>query len=367
MRISVSPLIPLRAVLALCLFPFLSNLALATEFEGFKFSGSGQAEVTQHLGRDALKLTGGRLWFDGRTMQNGVIEFDFAVAESTTFLGTMFRAASTSHFENVYFRAHLNNKPDAMQYMPVENGVSSWQIFSDANAIAPVSFDFNGWNRAKIVVIGGKTEIYLNSEQPVLHVPDLKTDIAEGKVGLWMFSADKQPAYFSNIQVKALATGDKLVASAKEVAPLHQGLIPEWRVSEPISEASINQSNRLAIEPDDLDWQKLAVETNGIANLAKLSAIEDDKNTVLIRMDIGVSSPEVRRLHFGYSDRVQIFLNGDLIFAGNAGWKQRDYRYLGTVGLLDSVGLPLNKGKNQLVVAVSESFGGWAWTGAWAE
>lgn len=38
---------------------------------------------------------------------------------------------------------------------------------------------------------------------------------------------------------------------------------------------------------------------------------------------------------------------------------QRDYRFLGTIGLFDEVYLPLKKGENELWLAVTESFGGW--------
>jgi hypothetical protein len=37
----------------------------------------------------------------------------------------------------------------------------------------------------------------------------------------------------------------------------------------------------------------------------------------------------------------------------------RDYRYLGTIGLFDSVTLPLKAGENEIWIAVSEAFGGW--------
>ena len=39
--------------------------------------------------------------------------------------------------------------------------------------------------------------------------------------------------------------------------------------------------------------------------------------------------------------------------------RSRDYRFLGSIGYWDTVFLPLAQGDNELVVAVSESFGGW--------
>ena len=37
----------------------------------------------------------------------------------------------------------------------------------------------------------------------------------------------------------------------------------------------------------------------------------------------------------------------------------RDFRYLGTIGLFDAIHLPLKQGENEVLLAVSETFGGW--------
>ena len=47
------------------------------------------------------------------------------------------------------------------------------------------------------------------------------------------------------------------------------------------------------------------------------------------------------------------------MYEGQRQFMSRDYRYLGTIGFFDAVHLPLKKGKNELVIAVSETFGGW--------
>lgn len=338
----------------------------AIEFEHQQFSGDVKnAEIVTHLDRKALKFSGGRLWLDDVELSNGVVEFEVAMAASHTFIGTNVRVKSETHYEDFYLRAHLDNKPDALQYQPVVNGTSGWQIFSDENAISAADLHFDRWNKVKVVVIDDKAEFYVNSEQPVLHIPDLKNDIAKGKVALWMFSIDKQPAYFSNINVRKLQQGEGLVAQPKAGKPLPAGLIDNWLVSEPVAETEVSKNNRLNINTENLQWQSLTVEHNGIANLAKRASLSKDADTALIKLSLETDRSVVRKLKFGFSDRVQIFLNGDLLYAGNDGWKTRDYRFLGTVGWHDAVGLPLKPGHNEVIVAVSESFGGWAWTAAW--
>ena len=41
-----------------------------------------------------------------------------------------------------------------------------------------------------------------------------------------------------------------------------------------------------------------------------------------------------RLLQLGFSDRVRVYLNGELQYAGGNEYRSRDYRYLGTIGPL---------------------------------
>jgi len=67
----------------------------------------------------------------------------------------------------------------------------------------------------------------------------------------------------------------------------------------------------------------------------------------------------VKQLNFGYSDTAAVFVNGALVYKGDNTYMSRDYRYLGTIGLFDSVALPLKSGENEVWIAVTEAFGGW--------
>ncbi|MCZ7536113.1 MAG: hypothetical protein M5T61_09425 [Acidimicrobiia bacterium] len=66
-----------------------------------------------------------------------------------------------------------------------------------------------------------------------------------------------------------------------------------------------------------------------------------------------------RLLELGFSDRAVVYLNGRQLFRGDETYRSRDYRFLGSIGYFHGVYLPLEAGDNELVVAVSESFGGW--------
>jgi len=83
------------------------------------------------------------------------------------------------------------------------------------------------------------------------------------------------------------------------------------------------------------------------------------RNTVFVKKVIVSSQEQTKRLDFGFSDRVRVYLNGRLLFRGDDTYRSRDYRFLGSIGYFDSLFLPLAKGENELLLAVSEDGGGW--------
>src|SRR5262249_42431588 len=69
---------------------------------------------------------------------------------------------------------------------------------------------------------------------------------------------------------------------------------------------------------------------------------------------------QIKKLEIGYSDEVSIFLNGQILYRGRSAQGFRDPGFLGIVNPEnDIVYLPLKKGKNELMLAVSELGGGW--------
>jgi hypothetical protein len=62
----------------------------------------------------------------------------------------------------------------------------------------------------------------------------------------------------------------------------------------------------------------------------------------------------------GYSDGVVVYVNGQPLYAGR---NSMSYRFPGQIGWFypyaDAVFLPLKKGPNELLLAVSENTAGW--------
>jgi hypothetical protein len=81
---------------------------------------------------------------------------------------------------------------------------------------------------------------------------------------------------------------------------------------------------------------------------------------VYARTRIESDRDQVKKLLIGYSDDVSVFLNGKILFRGRSAQNFRDPGFLGIVNPEnDAVFLPLKKGANELVLALSELGGGW--------
>jgi len=81
---------------------------------------------------------------------------------------------------------------------------------------------------------------------------------------------------------------------------------------------------------------------------------------IYARTNIDSDRDQVKKLLIGYSDDVSVFLNGKILYRGRSAQGFRDPGFLGIVNPEnDAVYLPLKKGHNELMLAVSELGGGW--------
>jgi hypothetical protein len=332
----------------------------------FEAPERGRVEAGRHDGRDALYLRRAQVWLEGLVLGDAVLEFDVQPVMQSGFIGINFRAQEDGNMEQFYVRGHQSGSDDATQYQPIHNGLSSWQIHAGPNDIQAVDIEAGAWLPVRIVVIGDAADIFVGDlETPLLHVADLKGTTREGQVGFFMSDRpwiDGSGAWFSNVRFRPSTAEDRLVGEPREEPEPPPGLIRQWQVSASLAEATLLDGHTLpALE---LDWRSAGVETNGIVNLGRLGAPMADADTVLVRALIDGGDGTVKRLRFGYSDRVRLYLNGEEIYAGDAAWRSRDHRHLGTITWVDSVPLRLRPGENQLVAAVTEGFGGWGFTGA---
>jgi hypothetical protein len=81
---------------------------------------------------------------------------------------------------------------------------------------------------------------------------------------------------------------------------------------------------------------------------------------VFARTKIHSDRDQIRKMKIGYSDEVVLFLNGVPLYAGKNELGFRQGNFLGLLDTeSDAVYLPLKKGDNEVMLAVTEFFGGW--------
>jgi hypothetical protein len=317
-----------------------------------------ESRVLEYLGRPSLYLKGGTALVRGADMLNGMIQFDIAFSKDRGFSGAVWRVQDNKNYENFYVRPHQSGNPDSNQYTPVFNGMAGWQLYYGDEFSTPVSYAFNEWIPIKIVFFGAAADIYIvNMESPVLYVPELKHAPVSGMVGLEV--SNFAPAYFSNFSytpMKDVVLQGK--PKPRKMAPT--GTVKSLLISEAFPESLLQGKTQLTeSEKGNLSWKKLECELSGIVNFARLVEQTKTNDTAFGKITIESNKNQIKAMQFGFSDRVRVYLNDRLLFSGNDEYQSRDYRFLGTVGLYDVLYLPLQEGKNELWMAVSEGFGGW--------
>jgi hypothetical protein len=274
-------------------------------------------------------------------------------------MGVTFRVQDPDNREEFYIRPHQSGNPDANQYTPVFNGLTAWQLYHGEGYGAPVTYDFNVWIPVKVEVSGTQAEVFIEDmDSPALLIDELKRLPTPGKVGLVV--ANFGPAHFADFRYTALDRPTLKPKAARTRDP-QDGSIMAWRISNTFDEAVLENS-LVRLDPsatERLEWDTLRCETTGLANISRLRALAPEHNTVFARVVLESNQDQSTPLAIGYSDRIRVYLNQHLLYTGNNGYRTRDYRYLGTIGYFDQIHLPLKKGRNELWLAVSESFGGW--------
>ena len=334
----------------------ISAQEISFEDSNWKFDPE-RGRLVEHLGRKALRLHGGSAILENSKFLDGVIEFDVAFSGERGFNGGVWRLQDDRNFEFFYLRPHQSGNPDANQYTPVFNGSTGWQLYHGPGYGTPVTYEANRWIPVRIVVSGQQAEIYINDmNKPAVGVPELKRAAKAGKVGV---NASRfSPAFFSNFRYRTGPQVLKTKLTELPHAPDHS--IMKWQVSETFTEDSLKGTYHLKPETTATqNWKALKCESWGLANFARVRTLKGKANTVFARLVVQSDREQIKGFQFGYSDRVKVYVNHRLVYSGQNNYESRDYRYLGTIGYFDELAIPLNKGRNEIWLAVSESFGGW--------
>lgn len=350
---------------SLALAALLSGGAIAQTPETLSFENARwrieaeHAATVTHLGREALHWRDGIVWLDGMVFDTGEIRFELALSGMPGHSGIVWRGQGPGDWEKFYFRHHLSGMPDAVQYTPAYDGVTGWQIYSGPEAMSRVTHGLERWIEVRVVVAEDSADIFMDGEL-IHHIPALVRERRAGGIGFWQLSPTGQASgYVRNVEVRPM-TAPQIIGASPHAPARPDMLVNVWQVSDPFAETALENGYE-AVRASRRHWTELEASYRGIANLAQAARISDG-NTVLAETVLYADRAGEALVRFGYSDRVQVFLNGERLFVGDNGWASRDYRYLGTITRHVAVPLRLQTGENVLSFAVSETFGGWGVT-----
>ena len=167
-------------------------------------------------------------------LEDGVVEFDLAVSPERGFHGVVWRVQDDENYESFFVRPHQVGNPDAIQYTPVFNGSSAWQLYHGDGFWAPISFPLDDWFRIRVAFSGARAEVFVGDEL-VLAVGELKRPAERGRIGVMVGGPAVHIARFAHDTEVAFRT--PLLAPAAAVA----GIVPAWSVSDPFAEGGRRQ------------------------------------------------------------------------------------------------------------------------------
>jgi hypothetical protein len=333
----------------------------------------GEAKVSEYLGRKCMVLDGGAAILKDFEMRDGVIDADVATSAKRGFFGFDFRIdADGVNYEEVYLRPHKSGLPDAMQYTPVLNSGRNWQIYNGPGFTGAVEIPKDSWFHLRLVVTGAQAKLYLKDmTTPALVMDDLKSGVKKGKVAL---NGLLGATYYSNFEVRT--TPD--VAWERHEPPMPPNTVNKWSISPSYDALQRNLERPLTTsEKAAIHWQDVEAEPPGFVVLYRYREAPHPKvsfqgdfskrlepqpgiKVLYARATIQSDRDQVKKLEIGYSDDVSVFLNGKILYRGLSAQGFRDPGFLGIVNPEnDSIYLPLQKGSNELILAVSELGGGW--------
>jgi len=334
----------------------------------------GEARVAEYLGRQCLFLDGGGATLRDFVLRDGVIDVEVLTPANRGFFGIQFRITEdNANAEWIYLRQHKSGLPDAMQYTPVLNTGLNWQIYNGPGFTGAVNIPRDSWFHLRLEITGAQARLYVKDMQkPALVMNDLKSGVQKGQIALAVLIG---ATYWSNFEVRT--TSD--VPWERHLPPMPAGTLTKWSISPAYDALARNVERPLtSSESTAIRWQEVEAEPPGFVVLYRYreaphlnvtfandfsKRLEPQPGTKLLyaRTSIESDRDQVKKLYMGYSDEVSVFLNGKILFRGRSAQNFRDPGFLGIVNPEnDAVYLPLKKGSNELLLAVSELGGGWA-------
>jgi len=312
-------------------------------------------------GCSAMELKGsfmepGTATLKGVTFQDGIIEFDMWIEyKNAMFTGLRLRYDEPNDScEYVYFRPSSNHQYDAFQYYPHYKKEMTWQLYGQHQRA--LDLPIGNWFHFKIEVHGRTMACtYANQPYPFFFTDRLTSG---SNSGLIQFISSSE-VYIANMKVTSCEPL-QLKAWDASLWDLDPRYISTWKVSSPV--ALKDDETHTTLEQFEASQDRLSIhaEDQGLINFTRYLDQPARNSAVLAEVVIESNDDQTKKLSFGYSDRMDLFLNGECIFQGDNSFRSENAKMRSRVHLgNDTVQLPLKTGKNILQAIVYERSGGW--------
>ncbi len=288
---------------------------------------------------------------------NGTIEFDVKPV-NPVFVTMYFRWKDAKENECFYLRVARAGNPtamDAVQYTPYMDGINMWDIYGQYQSHA--SFKKDEWNHVKMVISGSQMRVYVNSQtQPTLEIPYLEGNTRSGTL---TFEGESE---ISKLTINPAEVEG--LSPLPGIDPTHNDprYIRSWAVSEPVTTPKNVDFSYDLIPTPETSWQVLEAERAGLVNLTRKFGKSDTRRLVWLKVKIDSDKVQEKKVDFGFSDEVWVFLNGQLAYADkNLYGKPISKKPDGRCSIENtSFNLPLKQGHNELLIGIANDFFGWA-------
>jgi len=317
-------------------------------------AGDPEFEQREGFPYGLMHVKKGSVTLTGLSFRDGTIEFD--VQPEDGIPGIRFRQRDARTAEELYLRPSPDcaASNDCIQYAPLTHGVFLWNLFPQYQAPAPVVE--NGWNHFKLVVSGRRMNVFVNhAASPTLVVGRLEGDVSEGGLQL------RGPAVFANLRVIADAVEGLPPDATPDLTDQDARFLRDWSVS-PTAVLPPGREPQLVSAPaGDADWHKIEPERNGLINVSRLYGSPTDQSAaalVWLKSILISDRLQTKQVSVGWASEIWIFVNGRPVFAEKNRYYPETARKTpdGRLSLDNgSFYLPLQKGRNELVVGLSNN------------
>ncbi|WP_299626638.1 family 16 glycoside hydrolase [uncultured Tenacibaculum sp.] len=347
-------------IITICSIQFLSaqNQTTTIEMSSANWDLPKGAKFEKFDNRKTLILPRSRATVKNLQFKNGTIEVDIYANSKRSFAGITFRKQNNT-MEEVYMRMHKANQADAIQYTPIFNNESNWQLYREYQA--NVSFKNIGWNTLKIDVNNQIADVYVNGNK-VLTIDNLRTEQTNGGIGLFALFTNR----FSNFRVTHKKPISKEITTKENI--IDPTIISQWNITQAKPYTSEDLSFKSFV---NYNYSTVKTESSGLLPISKYVKKSTSGNFEQNKEDYIVASKtihskkeETKLFSFDYSDKIIVYLNGQKLFKGNNAFRTKGVQYMGHTGTFaNQLYLPLKKGKNTIHCVVIDKANGWGLMG----